>query len=74
LTAPALDSELIECLALAIARYPAGQSLPTPDRCINVPRVELDAVTAPAGALGGDNRRSIAHEGIEHDVARCSAI
>jgi hypothetical protein len=60
LTAPALSCNLVECLALVVVRFTAGKLLPSLDRCIDVPRVQLDAVTASAGALSSENRREAA--------------
>ena len=46
------------------ARY----ALPTIYRGVNVERIDLDAVTAPTGALGGKDGRSAAEKRIENDV------
>jgi hypothetical protein len=43
--------------------------LPAADNCVDIGRVELDAVAAPTGALGRDHRRAAAEKAIEHDVA-----
>jgi hypothetical protein len=66
--------DLVESLALAVMCFAAGKGLPSLDRCIDVPRVQLYAVTASAGLLSSENRRSAPHEGIEHNVVAPRAV
>src|SRR5580704_12953449 len=51
-----------------------GQRLPAVDDRIDIAGVELQPVAAPAGALGGDQRRATAEKGVEHDVATGRAV
>src|SRR5205085_1129984 len=52
----------------------AGQLLPATDNRIDIARIELRPVAAPAGALGRDHRRAAAEETVEHDVAAGGAV
>ena len=53
---------------------PAGQCLPAADNRIDIGRVELQPVAAPAGALGGDHRRAAAEKGVQHDLTAGGAV
>src|SRR5215471_3107124 len=46
----------------------ASQFLPAAHDRIDIERIELQPVAAPAGALSGDHRRAAAEKGVEHDV------
>jgi catechol 2,3-dioxygenase-like lactoylglutathione lyase family enzyme len=63
-----------ERLTLTIMRVAAGQFLPTPHGRVYMPGVELDPETTPAGAFGRDDRRSAAHERVEHDVVSLGTV
>src|ERR1700730_17960840 len=52
----------------------AGEMLPAADRRIDIKRVELDAVTEAADALGSDQGAAAAEERVEHDIAAGGAI
>src|SRR5712671_1589075 len=52
----------------------AGQLLPSADNRIDIARIELRPVAAPAGALGRDHRGAAAEEPVEHDVAAGGAV
>src|ERR1700747_3247039 len=52
----------------------AGQRLPTANGRIDIDWVEFQGAAAPAGALGGDNRRAAAEKGVEYDVAARRAV
>src|SRR5207302_10822072 len=52
----------------------ASEALPTADRGIDIQRIELHAAADPADALGGQQRRAAAEEGIEHKIATSRAI
>ena len=45
-----------------------GQRLPAADRRVDVGRVELQPIAAPAGALGGDQGRAAAEKGVQHNL------
>src|SRR5947207_11433031 len=51
-----------------------GQRLPAAHDRIDIAGVQLHAVAAPAGALGGDHRRAAAEKAIEHNVAAGRAV
>src|SRR5271155_6217466 len=53
---------------------PAGQRLPAADNRVDVGRIELQPVAAPAGALGGDHGGAAAEKGVEHNVAAGRAV
>src|SRR5262245_41622388 len=57
-----------------MSRAAARQRLPAPDNGIDIAGVELDAVAAPAGALGRDYCRAAAKKAIEYDVAAGRAV
>ena len=57
-----------------MSRAAAGQRLPAADNRIDIGGIELDAVAAPAGALGRNHRRAAAEKAIEHDVAAGRAV
>src|ERR1700756_2235572 len=48
--------------------------LPAADYCIDIKRIELDAVAGASGALGGNERRAAAEKGIEHERATVRAV
>src|SRR5712675_2561189 len=52
----------------------SGEALPAADRGIDIQRIELHAAADPADALGGQQRRAAAEEGIEHEIAARRAI
>ena len=52
-----------------MAGLPAGHHFPAADCRIDIKRVNLDAISAVPGALGGEDRRAAAAKGIENDVA-----
>src|SRR6202045_2364308 len=52
----------------------ASQRLPAADDRIDIDRVELQPVAAPASALGGHHSRAAAEKGIEHDIAARRAV
>ena len=52
----------------------AGLCLPTADNRVDLSRIELQPVAAPAGALGGDQRRAAAEKGVEHDITAGRAV
>lgn len=52
----------------------SGYVLPTLDRGIDIERIDLEAIAAPAGLLGGENRRAAAAKGIENDVVTLGRI
>ena len=45
-----------------------------PDDHVAISRIELDAVAAPSGLLGGDQRGAAAGEGVEHDATALRAV
>ena len=51
-----------------------GIGLPTTNRGVDVKRIELDPIAAPADPLGGQDRGAGPHEGIEDDVAPARAV
>src|SRR5438874_632909 len=52
----------------------SGEALPAADRGVDIQRIELHAAADPADALGGQQRRAAAEEGIEHEIAARRAI
>src|ERR1700738_4414851 len=53
---------------------PTGQGLPAADNRVDVSRVELQPIAAPAGALGGDQGGPAAEKAIEHDLTTDRAV
>src|ERR1700738_1567084 len=53
---------------------PTGQGLPAADNRVDVSRVELQPIAAPAGALGGDHGGPAAEKAIEHDLTTDRAV
>jgi molybdate transport system substrate-binding protein len=65
-----LAGEVVEAATAGdMASAPADQRLPAADDRIDIGRVELQSVAAPASALGGHHSRTAAEKGIEHDLA-----
>src|SRR5438270_9062145 len=54
--------------------FSIGRDLPAQDRGIDIERIELQAMTDPAGALGGDQRRAAAEKGVEHNLTAAGTI
>lgn len=52
----------------------AGQGLPAPDGGVDVKRVKFNGAGMTSGALGGDQDRARAAEGIEHGLAALGAV
>ncbi len=57
----------MDCLDLSLGGEP-------PDDYVTITRIELDAVAAPTGLFGSDQRGAAAGEGIEHDTASLRTI
>src|SRR6185295_8306511 len=51
-----------------------GQRLPAANDRVDVAGVELQAVAAPAGALGRDHGRTAAEKAVEYDVAASRTV
>ena len=49
-------------------RAHSGHPLPTLDCCVHIEQIDLDAVSTPAGALGGKKGRTAAAIRIQNDV------
>jgi hypothetical protein len=47
----------------------AGEALPSPNRGIDIERIELDAAAEPADTLGRQQRRAAAEKGVEDEIA-----
>ncbi len=68
-------ANLVEGFAAVLENGVApGIGLPTTNGGVDITRIELETVAAPADPLGGENRRPGSHEGIEHDVAPARAV
>ena len=52
----------------------SAERLPSRDSYMTVSRVDLHAVTAAAGSLGGDEGRPGSEEGVDHDIVRLAAV
>ena len=55
-------------------RLVAGPSLPAADNRVDVDRIELQPVAAPAGAVGSDHGGAAAEKGVEHDLTAGRAV
>jgi hypothetical protein len=71
---PPFQLHLRKCLALKIFRLPSGQAFPALDCCIDINRIDFDAETAPAGALGGKNGGAAADVGIQDNVVALGRV
>ena len=60
--------DVCECLPGGVPRLLSGHSLPTLDCSVHIERIDLDAATVPAGALGGKKGRAAPAKGIQNDV------
>src|SRR6202795_5326905 len=60
--------DVCECLPGGVPRLLSGHSLPTLDCSVHIERIDLDAATVPAGALGGKYGRAAAAKGIQNDL------
>ena len=60
--------DICECLPGGMPRLLSGHSLPTLDCSVHIERIDLDAVSAPAGALGGKKGRTAAAIRIQNDT------
>src|SRR5262245_44125495 len=66
---------LVEGLAGAFeSGVPPAVCLPSPDSDVDIERIDLEAESASAYALGGHDRSTGAHERVEDDVATPRAI
>src|SRR5215472_19085126 len=67
-----------EVIKAAVARSmtdaTAGQPLPAADRRVDISGDEFYAVTAPAGALGGDQSRAATEKTVEYNLAAGRAV
>ena len=61
-------------LAEPIVGLLARHLLPALNRRIDIQRIELDAITAPVGALGGQQGAATAQEWVQNDVVAFRAI
>src|SRR5262245_12029671 len=52
----------------------AGLRLPAADNCVDVGRIELQPIAAPACALGSDDAGAAAEKAVEHNVAASRAV
>src|SRR5438477_3855739 len=57
-----------------VTRAAAVQRLPAADDRVDIGGVELQPVTPPAGALGGDHRCAAAEKGVEYNLAAGRAV
>ena len=75
---PGLDADrghVVEGLASASeGGVPPAVCLPSPDSDVHIERIDLEAESASAHALGGYDRSTGTHEGVEDDVAAPRAI
>src|ERR1700720_1565742 len=66
--------DVCECLPGGVPRLFSGHSLPTRDCRLDIEWINFNAVTVPAGALGGKKGRAAAAKGIENDVVALRRI
>src|SRR5215471_10361263 len=57
-----------------VASAAVGQFPPAADDRIDIKRIELQPVAAPADALGRDHRRAASEKGIEHNFGASRAV
>ena len=72
---PSIASDFLESQAsVDVDGVFAGEGLPTPDRDIDVTRIDFDRAGLPADPFGREQRRAGATEGIEHNVVALGAV
>ena len=70
-----IKNEIVEAVArVGVDGAAAGELLPTPDRRIDVKRIELHRATTPTDAIGSNQRRAAAKERVEDKIAAGRAI